>query len=140
IPTHMSTRGQLRWLRAALPVGILYLVAGIVFAALAKSAGSHQLVVAWRLTAWLISAAAFAAHIWYENVRLRSSPTTTAFHAAVAVAWGAFGLAVAASFHAQSTHQHFPAFALAAWPLVTALPSFLVALAAAAVLTRARRS
>jgi hypothetical protein len=131
---------HVRWFWAVLLVGIVYLAAGIVFAALAKSAGSHQLVVVWRLTAWVISAAAFAAHIWYEHNRLRSSPITTAFHAALAVALGAFGLALAASLHAQSTHQHFPAFALAVWPVGTALPAFLVALAAAAVLTRAHRS
>ncbi|MDQ6886557.1 MAG: hypothetical protein M3068_04595 [Gemmatimonadota bacterium] len=58
----------------------------------------------------------------------------------MAVGLGALGLAVAARVHAQATHQHFPAFALAAWPVVTMLPAFVVALAAAAVLTRARGS
>ena|SRR6266550_6743277 len=135
----MTTTDRVRWFWTVVLVGVVYLAAGLVFAALAKSAGSHQMVVAWRLAAWVISAAAFAAHIWYEQVRLLSSPVTTAFHSALAVGLGAFGLAVAASLHAQSTHQHFPAFALAAWPVATALPAFLVALAAAAVLTRVRR-
>lgn len=121
-------------------VGIVYLAAGLVFAALAKSAGSNQVRVAWRLAAWVISAVAFASHIGYEQVRLRSSPVTTAFHAALAVGLGAFGLAVSASLHAHATHAHFPAFALAAWPVLTALPAFLVALAAAAVLKRMRAS
>lgn len=132
----MHATRHLRWFRAVLLVGVLYLVAGLVFAALAKSAASDQGRVAWRLAAWVISAAAFAAHIGYEHVRLRSSPGTTALHTSLAVGLGAFGLAVAASLHARGTHQHFPAFALALWPVVTALPAFVVALAAAAVLTR----
>jgi hypothetical protein len=121
-------------------VGILYLAAGLVFGALAGSAGSNQVRVAWRLAAWLISAAAFAAHIVYEQVRLRSSPRTTALHAALAAGLGAFGLAVAAKLHAQATQHHFPAIAILIWPVMTALPAFVVALAAAAVLTRARRN
>jgi hypothetical protein len=125
---------------AVLFVGLIYLLAGLVFGALAGSAASHQMVVAWRLAAWVISAVAYAAHIGYENVRLRSSPATTAFHVALAVALGAFGLAVAASLHSRTTHHHFPAFALAVWPVATAVPAFVVALVAAVLLTQARRS
>jgi hypothetical protein len=136
----MNTSGNVRWIRAALIVGIVYLAAGIVFAALAKSAGSNQARVAWRLAAWLISAVAFAAHIGYEHARLRSRPVTTALHAGLAVGLGAFGLAVSASIHAHATNHHFPAFALAVWPVMTGVPAFLVALAAATVLARARRS
>ena len=139
-PPSDEVSGLLRWLLAALIVAVLYLVAGIGFAALAKSAASDQSRVAWRLAAWVLSAAAFAAHIGYEHFRLRSSPRTTALHASLAVGLGAFGLAAAASLHGQRVHQHFPAVALAIWPVMTALPAFLVALAAAAVLTRARRS
>ncbi len=135
----MNATGHLRWFRAVLFLGVLYLVAGIVFAALAKSAASHEVRAAWRLAAWVISAVAFAAQIAYEHVRLRSSPGTTALHASLAVGLGAFALAVAASLHARGAHQHFPVLALAIWPVVTALPAFVVALAAAAVLTRARR-
>ena len=130
----------MRWVRAVLLVGILYLAAGLGFGALARSAGSNQIRGAWRLAAWVISAAAFAAHIVYEQVRLRSSSRTTALHAALAAGLGAFGLAVAARLHAQATQHHFPAIAIAIWPVMTALPAFVVALAAAAVLTRARRN
>lgn len=123
-----------RWSRVVLIVGVVYLVAGLVFGALAGAAGSQQLRVAWRLTAWATSAAAFAAHIWYEQLRLRHSPATTAFHAALAVAIGAFGLAVSASVHAMRVHKSFPVSALLSWPLVTALPAFIVAFVAAAVI------
>ena len=34
-------------------------------------------MVMWRRAAWLVSAAAFAAHIWYEQFRLRNSPRST---------------------------------------------------------------
>ena len=120
-------------------VGLIYLVAGLVFGALAGSAASHQMVAAWRLAAWVISAVAFGTHIVYENVRLRSSSKMAALHVSLAVALGAFGLAVAASLHSRTTHHHFPAFALAAWPVGTAVPAFVVALLAAVLLTRARR-
>lgn len=136
----MNATGHMRWVRAVLLVGILYLAAGLGFGALARSAGSNQIRGAWRLAAWVISAAAFAAHIVYEQVRLRSSSRTTALHAALAAGLGAFGLAVAARLHAQATQHHFPAIAIAIWTVMTALPAFVVALAAAAVLTRARRN
>jgi hypothetical protein len=136
----MNATGHMRWVRAVLLVGILYLAAGLGFGALARSAGSNQIRVAWRLAAWVISAAAFAAHIVYEQVRLRSSSRTTALHAALAAGLGAFGLAVAARLHAQATQHHFPGIAIAIWPVMTALPAFVVALAAAAVLARVRRN
>ena len=122
-------------------LGVVYLVAGITFAALANRAASNQIRVAWRLAAWVISAAGFATHIAYEHVRQRSSPWTTALRVSLAVALGAFALAVAANVHAQaaSSHQHSRALALVVWPVVTALPAFGVALAAAAVLARTRR-
>jgi hypothetical protein len=137
----MDTSGRLRWLRAWLLVGVVYLVAGIAFAALAHRAGSHQMRVTWRLAAWVISAAAFAAHIGYEQVRLRSAPPTTALHASLAVALGAFGLAVSANIHAQaaSSYQYSHALALVAWPVMTALPAFVVAWAAAVGVAAMRR-
>jgi hypothetical protein len=112
------------------------LIIGIAFAALAREAG-----VAWRLAAWVISAALFAAHIGYEHARLRSPPRTAALHAALAVALGAFGLAVAATVHAVATASFRGAFviALVAWPILTGLPAYLFALALAAALSLARR-
>jgi hypothetical protein len=115
-------------------------VIGIVFATLAGRAASNQIRVAWRLAAWLTSAGAFAAHIGYERVRLRSSPGSTALHASLAVALGAFGLAVAANVHAQAVSGRRPLLALVLWPVITALPAFVVALASAAAIARTRES
>ncbi len=131
------------WLRAALLLGAVYLAVGVIFAALAGSAASHQMVVVWRLAAWVISAAAFGTHIWYEHYRLQSAPRLTAWHTSAAVALGAFGLAVAARVHAHVTATGNPrliTFALVAWPLLTGLPAFVVALIAATGLALRRRT
>ena len=130
--------------RIALFAGSMYLVAGIVFGELAGRAASAQTRVAWRWAAWLVSGALFGAHILYEQVRLRSSPKIAALHVSAAAALGAFGLAVAANVHAYvvSAHEHalMLAVSLAIWPFMTALPAFVVALVAALLVARVRRS
>ena len=143
LATHMNASRHKPWLRVAILLGVVYLVAGITFGALAGWSASTQMRIAWRLAAWLTSAAAFAAHIWYELFRLRNSAFTTALHASLAAALGAFALAVAANLHAlwtTSGNQRLLALALAVWPALTAVPAFVVALAVAAGLARTRRS
>jgi hypothetical protein len=124
-------------------LGAVYCVVGVLFGALAGAAASHSSRVAWRAAAWVVSAIAFGAHIAYEQVRLRRSATTTAFHAASAAGLGAFGLAVAANIHSYAVSAHGRApllrLSLVIWPVLTALPAFVVALAAAVVLAWARR-
>ena len=123
---------------------IVYLTAGIGFGALAGQAASYQARVGWRWAAWVISAAAFGAHIVYEQARRRSSPTITAFHVAAAAALGAFGFAVAANVHAQTVspqrHSLLLVLSLAIWPVMTGLPAFAVALVVAALFARVRRA
>ena len=135
----MDISGRRLWVRAMVLVAVAYMAIGIVFAALAADA---NYVRVWRLAAWIASAAATAAHIGYEHYRLRSSPRPTALHAAGAVALGAFGLALAANIHwlVAGTHgQRPPLLALPVWPVITALPAFLAALAVATVLARVSR-
>ena len=131
------------WLRMVILLGIVYLVAGVTFGTLAGWAGSDRVRILWRLAAWVASAAAFAAHIAYEFLRLRSSPRTTALHVAMAVSLGALALAIVANLHgigdAGSNHRLL-AIALVAWPVLCGLPAFLVALAAAGALALTRRS
>jgi len=131
-------------MRAVLYLGVAYLTAGLLFGTLAGQAASTQVRVAWRWAAWVVSAIAFGAHIVYEQVRLRSSPRITALHVSAAAGLGAFGLAVAANVHAQtiSPHQHslILLLSLAIWPVMTALPAFVVALVAAILFVRAWRS
>ncbi|MCA1603205.1 MAG: hypothetical protein LC776_16735 [Acidobacteria bacterium] len=93
----------------------------------------------WRLAAWVASAVVAAAHLGYEHFLLNNSPRATALHAAIAVAFGAFTLALAANIHdlgSASGYRPRMLIALVAWPLLTAVPAFIVALAAAAVLAR----
>src|SRR5882762_7218703 len=85
------------WVRAALLVGLAYFLIGRVFAAPATN--QHL----WRLSAWLLSGAVYAAQIWYEHYRLRSPSRSTALHAALAVAIGAFLLALAGMIRSLST-------------------------------------
>ena len=139
----MQGLGRRRWLGAVLAVGALYFVVGIVFATLSSASASDQARSTWRLVAWFISAAAFAAHIAYEHFRLSSSRRVTAFHASLSVALGALGLAVAANLHARAAvagHQRSLTLALLAWPAVTGLLAFLFALLAAAALALRKRS
>jgi hypothetical protein len=138
----MDETSRFRWLPAMLLAAVVYLVAGIGFATLAGRADSHEMRVAWRLAAWVVSAVGFAAHIAYEQLRLGSSPRTTALHASWAVALGAFALAVAATEHARAASRYQASYALALllWPVLTALPAFVVALAAAAGLASRRRT
>lgn len=117
----------------ALLVGAVYFLIGKLFAL----PGEHA--HAWRIAAWLVSAVVYAAHIGFEHFRLRNSPRVTAAHVALAVAIGAMALAFAGMIHSlsrSSTIRPVWFLALVIWPVATALPAFLGALVAAAVLPR----
>jgi hypothetical protein len=123
------------WVVTALLLGIGYALVGIVFA----RPTTH--VQAWRLAAWGVSAIGYASHIAYERFRRQHSSSSSALHVAVAVAIGGFGLAVGANIHSllvASTDQHgqLLRWSLAIWPVITALPAFVVALATTVVLVR----
>jgi hypothetical protein len=134
----MDASRRRSWIGTALLLGVVYSLIGILFALPADH------VREWRLAAWMVSGAAYAAHIGYEHLRLRNSPRQTALHVTVGVAIGAFGLAVAATVHELLTASHYRLsllLALVLWPIITALPAFLVALAAGTLLKRfSRRS
>lgn len=124
-------------------LGALYFVFGVAFAALAGSAGSSAMRETWNRLGFLASAIAFALHIGYEHFRLRNSALITASHVSIAVALGAFALALNANVHGLwvgSSHQRLLVFALIAWPAITAVPAFVVALVAAAGLSLIRRT
>src|SRR2546423_8027713 len=98
----MNVSGRKLWIRAVILVGVVYSVVGVVFAL----PSSH--VRGWRLAAWVVSAVVAAAHISYEHFRLNNSARATALHASMAVALGAFLLAVAATVHASMASSHAP--------------------------------
>lgn len=129
------------WGLAAVLVGMIYLAAGILSARLAGAASSQQVRFAWRLSAFVVSGMAFAAHVAWEHFRLRNPSHLVAWHTSAAVAFGAFALAVAANVHdLRSATGYRPRMlvALVAWPLLTSAPAFFTALALAAGLSRAR--
>lgn len=132
----METSNRAKWIPITLLVGIIYLVTGVVFAALAAGASSHKGVVTWRLAAWVISGVAFVAQIAYEQWRLRSSSRSSAFHAALAAAIGAFGLAVAAVIHRHGVVRPTAYIAFLVWPVLLFIPAFVAAYAIATVLRR----
>jgi hypothetical protein len=123
------------WILRVVLVGLAYFAVGIVFAALAgAAAGANR--IAWRLAAWLISAAIFAWHVRHEYARLENPPATAAWRAALAVAVGAFAVAVAAytrSRMADSPHRPLLLLAFLSWPVLTGVVAFVVAFVAASV-------
>jgi hypothetical protein len=139
----MEEPANQRWFPTAGVLAIVYPVVGIAFAALAGPSASNEMRTVWRLAAWLVSAAAFAVHLGYEHFRLRSSPFRAALHVSLAVALGAFALAVWVNVRvvwgASSQPSPLAPLALVVFPAVTGVPAFGVALVAAAVLTRMRR-
>ena len=139
----MDRRADQRWLWTAMLFAIVYPVVGITFAVPANLSASNEMRVTWRLAAWLVCAAAFAAHLAYEHFRLRNPPLRAALHVSLAVALGAFALAVWVNVYAHwgaSSHQSpLAPLALVVFPAVTGAPAFVVALVAVAVLARTRR-
>jgi len=126
------------WVRAVAIIGIGYALVGILFAIPATHAQ------AWRLAAWGVSAMAFGAHLAYERFRLKTSPAPAALHIALAVALGAFGLAAGATIHslvigATARHTQLLLLSLGIWPVITAVPAFLVALGSSVALARVFR-
>ena len=127
-----------RWARAAALFAIVYLAVGVLFP---NPSAADAMQFAWRLAAWLICFTAFLTHIWFERSRLRSLPRRAALHVAAAVAVGGLGLAAVANIHARvagSGNLRLLALALVIWPVMTALPAFVVALAVASGLARLR--
>ena len=121
--------------------GAVYFVFGVAFAAFARWSATNSMHEIWNRLGFLASAIAFALHIGYEHFRLRNSPLITASHVSMAVALGAFALAVSANVHGYrvgSSNMRLVAFALVAWPAITAVPAFVVALVAAAGLALRR--
>jgi hypothetical protein len=134
----MSGAAPGRWVRIALIAAATYAAIGLWFP---NPRDPSEGQFAWRLAAWIVSGVVFAAHISVEQLALGTSARATALHAALGAAMGAFVLAAAAGVRAWlhgTGRLALHAIALVAWPLITAIPAFLVALAAAVALSRVR--
>ena len=138
-PSIVSPPSRRAWVTSALLFAVVYPLIGVIFALPAHGAATKP----WRWAAWLASAAGFAAHLWYEHSRRRSSPVRGAAHVAAAVALGAFLLAAWINVHGwwvEPGHvRPMALLALIAFPLGTGLPAFVVGLVALATAARLRR-
>ena len=134
----MNAPERKRWIVVALLVGVLYFVVGFTFAAFARWSLFKLAALTWNKLAFLISAIVFVPHIGFEYFRLKNAARLTAWHVSLAVALGAFGLALAANIHDLGSPDGYRPrmlIALVAWPLITGVPAFFVALIAFTGLT-----
>jgi hypothetical protein len=135
-----STRKS--WIAAAIVAGVFYFLIGFGFAAFARWSSFGVTALTWNRLAFLFSAIVFVVHIVYENAWVGGAPRKTAWHSCLAVALGAFGLALAANIHdlgSPAGYRPRMLVALVAWPLITAVPAFFVALIAASGLSLMRK-
>jgi hypothetical protein len=122
-------------------VAVLYAAAGIAASELAGRAASAQMFFFWRLSAFVMSGVVLAAHVGHEHLRLGNSARAVAWRTSLAAALGGFLLALAANIHdlgSATGYRPKMLIALIAWPLLTAVPAFVVALVAVFAVTRLR--
>ena len=124
--------------RTLLLAATAYVIVGTATAALAGAASSPSGVKAWRLAAWLLSLGIFGVHIAIERRRQLSS-ISIATSAALAVALGACIVAALGPFRSHwsdPSRLKLALLSLVAWPLLTGIPAFAVALLVVSVLDR----
>lgn len=114
---------------------MLYVVIGLATIAIAKSVagGARQF---WRLAAWLLSLAVFAAQIAYARVREAKPPRNVAAEAAITVAVAVLVLALLGPVRSHWTAGDLRRSALMSvivWPIATGIPAFFVAWICAAL-------
>ena len=126
----MTTPERRSPVRRIVLVGAIYFAVGVLFSSFAAPSVLGHRVVTWRLIAWLISGDVFLWQIWGDRVHFGRTNLATAVNAAAAAAIGAFGLGARVAVHS----AHPSPMAMVLWPLVTAIPAFVVALVVAAVL------
>jgi hypothetical protein len=127
------------WLLTACIAGALYLAAGTISAALAAAAHPGPAQFLARASAFGISAVILALHVAHERLRLGSATMRAAWHGAIGAALGGLALAIMANVHdlgSASGYRPRMLVALVAWPFITAVPAFVVALVVAAVVRK----
>jgi len=127
----MEDPDRLRLVRRILLIGVIYVIVGVTTGTLAGTTVSNRMQFIWRLSAFIISAGVLTLHVAYEHFRLRNPVRTTTCHSAIAAAIGGLGLALAANIHdltSASGYRPRMLIALVAWPFITAVPAFIVAL------------
>ena len=118
--------------------GAAYVLVGTGTAILAGMAPSSAGVKGWRFAAWLLSLVVFAVHFAIERHR-DARRVSVAARVALAVAIGAFGVAALGPFRmhwGEPARLKLAMLSLVAWPLLTGIPAFVVALIGNIVLDR----
>lgn len=118
--------------------GAAYVLVGTVTAILAGMAPSSAGVKGWRFAAWLLSLVVFAVHFAIERDR-DARRVSVAARVALAVAIGAFGVAALGPMRmhwGEPARLKLAMLSLVAWPVVTGVPAFVVALLGGTVLDR----
>jgi len=93
----------------------------------------------WRAAAWLLSLSVFLVHFASERRRQRRS-LDTATYVALAVGLGALGVPALGPLRAHwtdATRLPLVMLSIVAWPLLTGIPAFVVALLGGFLLDRA---
>ena len=122
--------------------GILYGTIGVGTAALSRTAAFSAGAIGWRYVAWSLSAAVFLWHLIVAR-RRRTTLVAAALQVAVGVAFGALLLAVLGPVRAhwaEASRNRTILLSVFAWPLLTGLPAFVVALGAEYLLARSSRA
>ena len=138
----MVRAATIKWVQAATLAGIVYIAVGAAFSVLSSSSTSEETKELWQRSAWLTSGIVFVVNILYKHWRLKNSPPFAALHVCLAAALGAFGLAVVANVRAviaSTPGRSLLGLSLVLWPLVTAVPAFVVALIMAVILNTLKR-
>lgn len=121
---------------------MMALLAGIAYVAIGRffpNPATNQFW--WRLGAWILSAIIFAIHVAIEY--RRGGPAwRVARNAAIGTAIGGFGLAAWAMVYngmRGTAHPGTWGLALVLWPVITAVPGFILAYLSATLLQRFSR-
>lgn len=123
----------------ALLASAAYVLIGIVTPFLVGDGTSPARATSWRLVAWVLSLAVFAAHITAARLRDQRSTLETAVQVALAVAFGALLLAAAGpvrTYWGKPNSSRVIVLSLVLWPLMTGVPAFAAAFAAGHVIRR----
>ena len=131
------------WIRTALGFAVTYAVIGVATVAASRAAGGAGMQTAVRIIramSWLLSAVLYFLHLIIEN-RSRPRATVAAWHTSAAVAMATLLLALVATARQLDAGNGRPAVfvAIAAWPILTGLVSFVVGVVLSGVLGAASR-
>ena len=134
----MEAAAQQQWVMRSILIGAAYLTISLVLSGMEKLSAPAS-AKTWRLATWGVCLLIYFAQIGYERYQLANPIRAAALHVAAGVGIGSFGLAAAAIVHSLASASGNPkllSVALLAWPAITAIPAYFVALVASAILAR----